>query len=101
MTEANGAIPATQSAIARSARYRTDRPLRLFVEQLNGGYAVPRPRTPAYPVITAEFQKAIDRIRSGGDVQATLDRASRVIDKEIEDNLGYPRTDTGRNDAMR
>jgi len=41
-------------------------------------------------VITAEFQKAFDRIRSGGDVQSALDRAARVIDNEIEDNRGYP-----------
>ena len=100
MTQANGAIPATQSAIARSARYRSKGPLRLFVEQLNRGYAVPRPRTPAYPVITAEFQKAIERIRSGGDVQAILDRASRAIDREIEDNQGYPWVERGRNVEM-
>jgi multiple sugar transport system substrate-binding protein len=90
MTEANGAVPGTQAAIAQSALYREDGPLSLFVTQLVGGYAVPRPRTPAYPVITATFQKAFDRIRSGGDVQEVLDRAVRTIDEEIEDNQGYP-----------
>jgi multiple sugar transport system substrate-binding protein len=90
MTRANGAVPATRSAIARSADYGENGPLRLFVNQLEGGYAVPRPRTPAYPVITAEFQKAFDRIRSGGDVQSALDEAARVIDNEIADNQGYP-----------
>ncbi len=90
MTGANGAVPATRSAIARSPRYRPSGPLYLFVRQLEGGYAVPRPRTPAYPVITAEFQKAFDRIRSGSEVQVTLTRAARVIDQEIEDNHDYP-----------
>jgi len=90
MTEANGAVPATRAAIARSPLYRPGGPLRLFVVQLSEGFAVPRPRTPAYPVITAEFQKAFDRIRSGGDVQALLDRASGTIDAEIEDNRYYP-----------
>jgi multiple sugar transport system substrate-binding protein len=90
MSEANGAVPATHGAIARSPHYREDGPLRLFVEQLRGGHAVPRPRTPAYPVITAEFQKAFERIRSGSPVQATLDAAARVIDQEIADNQGYP-----------
>ncbi|MCU7808644.1 MAG: extracellular solute-binding protein [Candidatus Thiodiazotropha sp. (ex Semelilucina semeliformis)] len=90
MTDANGAVPATISAIDRSPRYQAGAPLRLFVDQLKGGYAVPRPRTPAYPVITAEFQQAFERIRSGSDVQAVLDEAAGVIDLEIEDNRGYP-----------
>jgi multiple sugar transport system substrate-binding protein len=90
ITDANGAVPGTRSAIAQSALYREGGPLSLFVTQLTGGYAVPRPRTPAYPVITAAFQKAFDRIRSGGNVQEVLDRAVRSIDEEIEDNQGYP-----------
>ncbi len=90
MSEANGAVPATRSAIARSPHYRKGGALRLFVEQLESGRAVPRPRTPAYPVITAEFQKAFERIRSGTEVQATLDQAARAIDNEIVDNRGYP-----------
>ncbi|MCU7905787.1 MAG: extracellular solute-binding protein [Candidatus Thiodiazotropha sp. (ex Epidulcina cf. delphinae)] len=91
MTGANDAVPATRSAISRSPLYRPGGPLRLFVEQLEGGHAVPRPRTPAYPLITAEFQRVLDRIRSGSDVQATLDNAVRAIDGEIKDNHGYPR----------
>lgn len=90
MTDANDAVPATHAAIARSPRYRAGGPLNLFVRQLDGGYAVGRPRTPAYPVVTAEFQKAFDRIRSGGDVRRALDRAARVVDDEIADNHGYP-----------
>ncbi len=90
MCGANGAVPATRRAIDRSPRYRVGGPLRLFVEQLTGGRAVPRPRTPAYPVITAEFQKAFERIRSGSAVEASLARAARTIDREIADNRGYP-----------
>jgi multiple sugar transport system substrate-binding protein len=95
MSQANGAVPATFDAIARSPRYRQGGPLRLFVEQLRDGSATPRPRTPAYPVITAEFQKAFERIRSGTDVQSALDEAARVIDQEISDNQGYPWLFTG------
>ncbi len=101
MTKANSAIPATYSAISLSPRYRTGGPLNLFVRQLDGGYAVPRPRTPAYPVITAAFQKAFDRIRSGTEVQAALDRAVRTIDDEIEDNQGYPLVGRGLKEAQR
>ncbi|MGD8914003.1 MAG: sugar ABC transporter substrate-binding protein [Candidatus Thiodiazotropha sp.] len=90
MANANSAVPATRSAIAASPLYRPDGPLHLFFEQLNSGYGVPRPRTPAYPIITAEFQKIVDRIRSGSDVQSVLDSAVEVIDREIADNQGYP-----------
>jgi multiple sugar transport system substrate-binding protein len=90
MTDANGAVPATRSAIGHSPLYRPGGPLHLFVQQIDGGFAVPRPRTPAYPVITAAFQRAFDDIRSGADVQAALDRAAQVIDDEIADNDGYP-----------
>lgn len=90
MSQANGAVPATLRAIAQSPDYRKGGALRLFVEQLQGGHSVPRPRTPAYPIITAEFQRAFERIRSGTDVQTALDRAARVIDNEIADNQGYP-----------
>ena len=90
MSRANGAVPASRQAIARSLRFRKGGALHLFVEQLQGGFSVPRPRSPAYPVITAEFQKAVDRIRAGGPVQAALSAAARAIDLEIADNHGYP-----------
>jgi len=89
MAGVNGAVPATRSAIARSKLYRTDGPLHLFVEQLTGGYAVTRPQTPAYPVITSAFQAAFMDIRNNGDVQAALDKAAAVINQDIADNKGY------------
>jgi len=101
MSEANGAVPASWRAIARSPRYREGGALRLFVEQLQGGYSVPRPRTPAYPVITAEFQKAVDRIRAGSSVQAALSAAAKAIDREIADNHGYPLVGRAREEVAR
>ncbi len=89
MADANGAVPATRSAITRSKLYRADGPLRLFVDQLTGGYAVPRPQTPAYPVITSAFQAAFMDIRNNGDVQKALDKAVADIDQDIADNKGY------------
>ncbi len=91
MTDANGAVPATRTAIARSRLYGPGRPLRLFAEQLLHGYAVPRPRTPAYPVITSAFQQAFADIRNGADVKKALDQAVAVIDQDIGDNKGYAR----------
>ncbi|HFD40826.1 MAG TPA: extracellular solute-binding protein [Anaerolineae bacterium] len=89
MADANGAVPARQAAIANSERYGDGGPLRLFVEQLTEGYAVPRPQTPAYPVITAAFQQAFFDIRDGAEVRAALDRAVAAIDQDIADNKGY------------
>lgn len=89
MIDANGAVPARNTAIARSERYRKGGPLRLFVDQLSDGVAIPRPKTPAYPVITSVFQQAFVDIRDGADVQAALDRAAAAIDRDITDNGGY------------
>jgi multiple sugar transport system substrate-binding protein len=90
MASANGAVPATHAAIKRSPLYGAKGPLRLFTRQLQGGFSVPRPKTPAYPVITSAFQQAFDDIRNAGDVQAALDKAVAVIDQDIRDNKGYP-----------
>ncbi len=90
MANANGAVPATVTAIEQSELYRADGPLHLFAVQLNEGYAVPRPQTPAYPVISNAFRRAFADIRDNDDVRAALDRAVQVIDRDIRDNRGYP-----------
>jgi multiple sugar transport system substrate-binding protein len=90
MTNANGAVPARKSAIAKSELYAEGGALNLFVQQLEGGVALPRPVTPAYPVITQSFAEATQNIISGADVKAELDKAVEKIDLDIEDNQGYP-----------
>jgi multiple sugar transport system substrate-binding protein len=90
MTNANGAVPARKSAIAKSDLFGEGGPLNLFVQQLEGGVAVPRPVTPAYPVITTAYAEAIQNIVAGADVQAELDKAVKTINLDIEDNQGYP-----------
>ena len=90
MTNANGAVPARKSAIAKSELYGEGGPLNIFVQQLEGGVAVPRPVTPAYPVITSSFAEAVDNIVAGADVQTELDKAVEKIDQDIQDNQGYP-----------
>lgn len=89
MADANGAVPATRTAISMSQLYKNDGPLYLFVDQLINGFSVPRPQTPAYPVITSAFQAAFQDIRNNGDVQQALDKAVRLIDQDIRDNKGY------------
>ncbi|MCA0351542.1 MAG: sugar ABC transporter substrate-binding protein [Chloroflexi bacterium] len=90
MSDANGAVPARTSAIAKSKLFGDGAPLNLYVQQLTSGVAVPRPITPAYPVITTAFAEAVDNIVAGADVQAELDKAAQKIDADIEDNQGYP-----------
>ena len=92
MANANGAVPATKSAIALSTLYSEGSPLRLFALQLLSNQTVPRPQTPAYPVITSVFQQAFNDIRNGLDVQTALDNAATMIDIDIQDNQGYPNT---------
>lgn len=91
MSNADAAVPGTRTAIARSPLYGPGKPLRLFAAQLLHGFAVPRPRTAAYPVITSAFQRAFDDIRNGGPVKPALDRAAAVIDRDVRDNEGYRR----------
>ncbi|GAB4573734.1 MAG: extracellular solute-binding protein [Anaerolineae bacterium] len=90
MTDANGAVPSRISVLEADERYAEGGDLNIYFQQLTGGVAVPRPETPAYPVITAEFAKAVDEIASGADVQDALDAAVDAIDRDIEANDGYP-----------
>jgi len=90
MSRANGAVPATRSAIARSQLYSEDGPLHLFAEQLER-IAVPRPVTPTYPAITQAFQDAFEAIRRGGNVVEALSEAAERIDRDVRDHKGYPR----------
>ncbi|MCG5526209.1 sugar ABC transporter substrate-binding protein [Ectothiorhodospira haloalkaliphila] len=90
MSRANGAVPATLTAIAASEDYGPEGALRLFAEQLRDGYTRPRPRTPAYPVVTDAFARAFRDIRHGAPVADTLEAAARRIDREVEANHGYP-----------
>jgi multiple sugar transport system substrate-binding protein len=94
MANANGAVPGTKQAIARSPLYAPGAPLRLFAEQLLEGQTVPRPQTPAYPVITTAFQEAFANIRNGLNAQTALNKAATTIDLDIQDNQGYPEVQT-------
>ncbi len=92
ITEVNGAVPGTRSAIEASELYAEGGELRLFVDQLEAApdVAVPRPVTPAYPTITKTMTTTIDDIVQGADVQEVLDEAVATIDADIEANEGYP-----------
>jgi multiple sugar transport system substrate-binding protein len=44
-------------------------------------------------VVTSVFQQAFDDIANGADVRDVLDTAAREVDRDIEDNEGYPPPD--------
>jgi multiple sugar transport system substrate-binding protein len=81
-------IPATAAAEELSENFGEGDPLQPFVE-LSQEFALARPATPAYPVISSTFEKAAKDIMSGSDVQSTLDGAVQEIDTNIESNDGY------------
>jgi multiple sugar transport system substrate-binding protein len=90
MTDATGAIPALKSALAQSSLYGPSGPMEVFVQQLESGFGVPRPRTPAYGTLTRVWERAVRAIIAGGDIQSELTKAAELIDREIDANQGYP-----------
>lgn len=99
-TSANGAPPATHSALEASALYGEGKPLAYLSEQLDAAcptedllaedcVAVSRPVTAGYPVVTAEFGKALAAIWGGADAKTALAEAARAIDRDFADNDGY------------
>lgn len=90
ITGSNGAVPSRRSTKSQSDLYGQGGPLQLFSQQLEHGLGIARPQTPAYPVITAAFAKAVQNIINGADVQTELNKAAKAIDQDIEDNRGYP-----------
>jgi multiple sugar transport system substrate-binding protein len=91
MTLADGAVPATRSAIALSPRFAPGGPEHLFVEQLEDGVATPRPQTPAYPTLSAAFASAfVAIVIHDRPVKQTLDAAARRVQKTLVANRYYP-----------
>ncbi|MEU1180156.1 sugar ABC transporter substrate-binding protein [Streptomyces sp. NPDC005820] len=99
MTTANGAPPATKTALAKNTLYKEGGPLQLFADQLAkpcgdsdisaSCVAVTRPVTAGYPTITAQFGQALNSVYGGGDPEDALSKAARAIDQDFSDNAGY------------
>jgi len=99
VTDANGAVPGTTTALAESELYAPGGPLALYAEQLAltcGSddptpecVTVPRTISPAWPVINSKFSEAFWAIYGGADAQSELDKAAKAIDQDYGDNNGY------------
>jgi multiple sugar transport system substrate-binding protein len=83
-----GLIPATEEAAALTETYAPDGPLAEMVD-FSREFAVIRPPTPAYSVISSVFEKTFQDIMNGANVEASLDKAVDQIDFNIESNDGY------------
>ncbi len=87
-SNAIGNFPSVESATPLTDYYGEGKPLEP-VYKIGTTYALLRPATPGYKVISSIFDKAAHDIVSGADVQATLDQAAKDIDADIASNNGY------------
>ena len=90
-SNAIGNFPSVASATAQTDNYGEGKPLEPVYE-IGTTYALLRPATPGYKVISSVFDKAARDIVSGSDVQSALDQAVKDIDADIASNNGYQAT---------
>jgi multiple sugar transport system substrate-binding protein len=48
-----------------------------------------RPETPAYPMISSSFERALKDVREGDDAADALDRAVEAIQLDLKRNRNY------------
>lgn len=83
VTDINGAMPGTNTALGRSRNYNVKGDLRIYVQQSRQNVSQVRPETPAYPAISEAFAKAVGRIVRDGNVKDELDRAAKTMDSAL------------------
>lgn len=88
LSRETGLVPASQEAAALTRHFRPGGDWRVYFEFAER-YAVPRPATPAYPAISAAFEKAMADLRGGKDAAEALDEAVEAIDHNVRRNNGY------------
>jgi multiple sugar transport system substrate-binding protein len=98
-TNGDGAPPGTRTALAASPLYRPGGPLYLFTQALDDScgtgalttscVSVPRPVTPAYPVISLQMQTVIENALKGQNVRSLLNTAVTNIDQAYAQNDDY------------
>jgi multiple sugar transport system substrate-binding protein len=91
MTDANGAVPATRSAIWMAPNFAAGGPEHLYIEQLETAVARARPQSPAYPALSAAFAGAFKAaVIDGQPVQAALDEAVSRVEGDLREHRYYP-----------
>ncbi len=88
ITDITGLIPVTEEAAQLTEIYNNEGEGRIFYEYAKR-YALERPATPAYKVITSAVEKSFRDILNGADVQGSLDAAVDEIEADLEANNFY------------
>lgn len=87
-SDAIGLIPSTAAAAAMTKNYAKGGQMEVFFS-LAARQATLRAITPAYPVATREFEKALADIANGAKVADALDTAADAIDTDLKKNNNY------------
>lgn len=88
MSESSSLIPTTPEGAALTEKYAEGGEFRPFFD-MSEAFALKRPATPGYLMLSSAFEQAALSIRDGGNVQDALDDAVDAIERDIEDNSGY------------
>ena len=87
-SEATGMMPTSAAAADATTLYRKGGANRDFFE-FASAFAVARPETPGYPMISSSFEQALKDVREGGDSAEALDRAVEAIQQDLKRNRNY------------
>ncbi len=86
--DATGLMPTSEAAADASLLYRQGAFGRAFFESARL-FAVLRPETPGYPMISSAFERALKEAREGVDPAEALDRAVEAIRQDLKRNRNY------------
>jgi multiple sugar transport system substrate-binding protein len=87
-SEVTSLIPTTNAGAALTEDYAEGGQFELFFQYAKE-FALVRPPTPGYVVMSGVFEQSFRDIRDGANVQDTLDDAVDAIERDIADNGGY------------
>ena len=85
---ATGLMPTSEAAANATALYRPGAFGRDLFEFARA-WGVLRPETPAYPMLSSSFERALKEVREGGDAAEALDRAVEAIQQDLKRNRNY------------
>jgi multiple sugar transport system substrate-binding protein len=86
--DATGLMPTSEAAADATLAYRKGAFGRTFFESARA-FAVLRPETPGYPMISSAFERALKEAREGVDSAEALDRAVEAIQQDLRRNRNY------------
>jgi multiple sugar transport system substrate-binding protein len=87
-SSATGLMPTSEAAADIVPGYRKGSFGRVLFDFAKS-YAVMRPETPAYPMISSSFERALKDVREGDDAADALDRAVEAIQLDLKRNRNY------------